>query len=279
MLAMEILLPGILAGIVAIGVTLAIERWGGRLGGLLGTLPTTIVPASYGIAEQSVSEEAFQAAMYAVPVGMLLDAMFLYCWRLIPRLLPDWPVRLLLPCVTALSLVAWFAAAVGAVLGMGALRDITSSLAPLGWAVTGCIAAVGVLACLRAPRSPRGSRKVGAITLVGRGLFAGSAISVAVWLVAVSGPIAAGVAAIFPAIFTTTMVSLWLSQGRAVQAGAVGPMMLGSTSVAAYAVLAAWSVPAFGIAGGSVVAWVLAASGVTLPAWYWLSRRAAGSDS
>ena len=41
------------------------------------------------------------------------------------------------------------------------------------------------------------------------------------------GSIAAGVTAVFPAIFMTTMISLWLSQGEAVQVGAVGPMMLG----------------------------------------------------
>ena len=34
------------AALVAVGVTVAIEKWGGVIGGLLGTLPTTIVPAS-----------------------------------------------------------------------------------------------------------------------------------------------------------------------------------------------------------------------------------------
>ncbi|MCP4793368.1 MAG: hypothetical protein GY882_08585 [Actinomycetia bacterium] len=39
----------------------------------------------------------------------------------------------------------------------------------------------------------------------------------------------------FPAIFMTTMVGLWLSQGPDVPLGAAGPMLLGSTSVAVYA--------------------------------------------
>ena len=42
-------LSSIGAGGVAILVTLAIERFGGRLGGILGTIPTTIVPASWGL--------------------------------------------------------------------------------------------------------------------------------------------------------------------------------------------------------------------------------------
>ena len=40
-------------------------------------------------------------------------------------------------------------------------------------------------------------------------------------------------ASVFPAIFLTTMVSIWLSQGEAVQSGA-NLMMLGSSSVALY---------------------------------------------
>ena len=39
---------GIFAALVAIGATVAIERLGGRIGGVLGSIPTTIVPASLG---------------------------------------------------------------------------------------------------------------------------------------------------------------------------------------------------------------------------------------
>jgi hypothetical protein len=66
------------------------------------------------------------------------------------------------------------------------------------------------------------------------------------------------------------MVSLWLHQGEEVQAGAVGPMMLGSTSVAAFALICAWSIPALGAGLGAAVAWVGASVGVTLPCWRWL---------
>ena len=41
------------------------------------------------------------------------------------------------------------------------------------------------------------------------------------------------------------MVSVWLSQGEAVQIGAVGPMMLGSGSVAVYAIGAMYMFPFF----------------------------------
>jgi hypothetical protein len=139
--------------------------------------------------------------------------------------------------------------------------------------LTVVLAGAGLLACWRAPPAPAGRRRVGPLVLAARGLLAAGAIGGAVWLAAVGGALAAGMAAVFPAIFLTSMVSLWLSQGEAVQAGAVGPMMLGSTSVAVFALLAAWLFPALGPGPGAVVAWLLAATLVTVPAWWWLSAR------
>ena len=45
----SILLSALFAGIVATAVTVAIEKWGGLVGGLLGTVPSTIVPAGIGM--------------------------------------------------------------------------------------------------------------------------------------------------------------------------------------------------------------------------------------
>ena len=274
MTTMAVVMPALFAGLVAIGVTVAIERWGGRLGGLLGTLPTTIVPAAVGIAHQSQGVEAFQAAMYMAPVGMLIDALFLYLWRVLPaKLPPRWALGVRLAVMTGASLCVWGVAAVCVVLATGGLRDSGFALVWVGVGTTALIAIVGVLACWRPHPAPKGKRRVGPLTLVARGSLAATAIGVAVWLASVGGPLAAGIAAVFPAIFLTTMISLWVSQGESVQAGAVGPMMLGATSVAAFSVLAAWTMPAFGLAMGACVAWLGAAFGATLPAWLWLRRQ------
>ena len=46
---LTILAAALFAGIVAVLVTVAVEKWGGIVGGILGTLPTTIVPATIGM--------------------------------------------------------------------------------------------------------------------------------------------------------------------------------------------------------------------------------------
>ena len=108
--------------------------------------------------------------------------------------------------------------------------------------------------------------------LVARGLLAASVIGAAVLIAAVGGALVAGMVSVFPAIFLTTMVALWLSHGEAVPTAAVGPMMLGSASVASFALLSALAIPALGPAAGAAAAWVTAVGVVTVPGWLWLGR-------
>lgn len=272
--------PALLAGAVAILVTIAIERFGGIVGGVLGTLPTTIVPASLGLWDGD--GVAFSASMGAVPAGMLLNALFLWLWRVVPPRLPAGQtlgVRLL--WMTGISLGAWCVAALLLVLGLD-LVDARSATAA-GWGVRPAVllgvgtfallVLIGIAATWRPRSAPRGGRRVGLVTLLARGALAAAAIAAAVFLKDVGGPVAAGMASVFPAIFVTTMVSLWLSQGEAVPSGAVGPMMLGSASVGSFALLAAWAFPLVGPWLGVLVAWPLALVTTTLPAFAWLRLR------
>ena len=111
--------------------------------------------------------------------------------------------------------------------------------------------------------------------LLSRGLLAGLAVGFSPppppWISGLGLPILAGMASVFPAIFLTTMVSICYLRGL-VQSGAVGPMMLGSSSVGAYALLCIWTFP-FGTTTGTLLAWTLAISTTSVPTWWWLQRR------
>lgn len=113
--------------------------------------------------------------------------------------------------------------------------------------------------------------------LVSRGALAALAVGLAVMAQASGwvGPLMAGVIAVFPAIFLTTMVSLWWTHGATVPVGAVGPMMLGSSSVAVYALLASVVMPRVGSVAGALASWVVACLVVSLPAWAYLRWRSA----
>ncbi len=259
------------AGLVAIGATVAVERFGGRLGGVIGTLPTTIVPASLGFAAASTSSE-LRDTLSMVPLGLTLDAGFLWLWRVLPARLPAGALALRLATLTALTLGAWCVGAVALVLGTDALLARGVSAPLIGVAASGLLLGLGLALCRDLPPAPKGTRRVGALTLAARGVFAATAIGAALWLAEVAGPVAGGVASVFPAIFLTAMVSLWLSQGEAVPVGAIGPIVLGSSSVSVYALVAAMTMPALG-GWGVLVAWSVAVLGVSAPAAGLLSLR------
>ena len=261
---MTAILGAISAGLVAILATVAVERMGGVLGGVFASIPTTIVPAAIGF---YVSVDGFVPALLAVPYGMLVNALFLYLWRILPPIITFSHFYSRLSMMVVLSLGGWALCAFASVL----LQEVYSSI----WLSSIVIVIqifLGWWACLNNPPAPKGTKKVGWGTLAMRGVLAGTAIGISIAMSSLGA--LAGIASVFPAIFLTTMVSIWISQGEAVQGGAVGPMMLGSSSVSIFALLAIVFFPMFGPFVGSMFAWVFAVLCTSLPSALWLNRRA-----
>ncbi|MBX2798523.1 MAG: hypothetical protein KTR31_12655 [Myxococcales bacterium] len=266
--------PALLAGLVAVAVTVAVERFGGVVGGLLGTVPTTIVPASWGIWATASDPGTYVEAMAAVPVGMLVNACFLYLWRVLPPHLPTGTLSVTLAWMVGVSLAGWALLSLAATAVVSGASAVGVPVLALGALALALNLAVGAAACLATVPAPKGDNPVTLPTLVARGSLAASAIVVATVLAASGAGFLSGLASVFPAIFLTTMVALWWSQGAAVPSGAVGPMMLGGASVGAFALL---SVPVFPWLGpwlGSAVVWGLSVAVVTVPSGLWLRRGA-----
>jgi hypothetical protein len=83
-LVTDVLLPALGAGVVAVLATVAVERLGGAAGGIVSSVPTTIVPAAIGIHAAAADDASFRRAMCFVPVGILLNAGYLMLWRVLP---------------------------------------------------------------------------------------------------------------------------------------------------------------------------------------------------
>ena len=265
----ETILSALFAGLVAIGATLAIEKFGGKIGGVLGSMPTTIIPASIGFWYGSESVSIFQVAVFAVPTGMMVNAVFLYSWRILPPRLSPFILWKRLLAMALISLLIWAGFAYVFVL---LIDQFSTAIFQLGCVSFALMMTFSVVACWKNPPAPKGQRKVGLIMILSRGVLAGLAIGCSVWMASIGVPVLAGMASVFPAIFLTTMVSIWLSQGEAVQAGAVGSMMLGSGSVSVYALIVGFSIPNYGVLLGSIIAWLGAVLFVSLPAIYFVRR-------
>ena len=268
------LLAGFFAGIAAVVVTRAIERLGGTVGGVLATLPTTIVPASLGLAFGVASSEKLRSEMFAVPIGMLINSVYLLQWRYWPsKLPPEWPLRSRLVAMICISLAAWASLSIFAVVLQVQIFDNSLPLIEISGLL--CFAVhvgVGLRSCINPIAAPSGSREVTSVMLIARGVMASIAIVISV-LLSNTNWIVSGLAATFPAIFTTVMVGLWVSQGECVPLGAVGPMMLGGTSVGAYAMLFALLWSSLGSVGACLISWPLAAGCCSVPAALFLRWR------
>ena len=253
----SIILSSLMAGIVAILATVFIERSGGAIGAII-TLPTTIVPASIGI-WIGVNGElvSFAAAMSMVPIGMLLNVLFLGSWRILPSYLEHlFSERNLVFAVGICSVLFWlFSAGVSTII----VEYISNFVGPIYVGICAVFIAfvLGYIAVSKGGDAPPGLNRVSFLSLLSRGIAAGLAIGLSVWIAGLGLPFISGVISVFPAIFLTTMVSLWIAQGRAVPVGATGPMMFGSTSVSIYALICIIIFPSFGIWAGSIISWLL----------------------
>ena len=270
-----IILYSIFAGLVAILVTVAIEKFGGFIGGVLGTVPSTIIPAAAGVYALEV-DESLTASMSVVPIGMLINGVFLGVWIILPKYIAS--DRLKLPITVVSSLLTW---AILALLSLIIAREVTGgtiSEMTLGMIGLVLLAILAIMFNLSNRAAPKGLNKVPIIILSIRGIAAGLAIAACLVLAEIGLPFVAGLASAFPAIFLTSMVALWLSQGPQVPQGAAAPMMLGGASVSVYALLAMWSLPSFGIFIGSIIAWFGAVGLWTIPAFLLLRKHRLGID-
>ena len=266
---LAIILPAILAGIVAILVTLAIEKFGGLIGGVLGTIPSTIIPAAAGVYYLD-GKEALLSSMSIVPLGMMVNGLFLGVWIVLPKYVINRKNPLVL--TTICSIFIW---AIFAYLALMIANYTTSvEMSPFILGVLGLLFLIfiSIFFNIKTLPSPKGTNKVPLPILMARGIAAAIAIGCALILAKLGEPLVAGLASAFPAIFLTSMIALWISQGVTVPQGAAAPMMLGGASVAVYALIVMWSIPNFGIIFGSLAAWVSSILFWSIPAFVILKK-------
>ena len=274
----EILPAAIAAGLVAIVVTVLIERFGGVVGGALGTVPTTIVPAVAGMAAAQ-GEQELMDSLSVVPAGMLINAIFLSVWIYLPRATASLGSERSLAVTTATALLAWAIFGMVTILCIGELSEYGTGPRTIGMIGIALTAVFGIVLGWKPYESPKGGREVSKSILLARGLMAATAIGASVWVAGLGYPLLAGLASVVPAIFLTSMVSLWISQGPSVPRGAAAPMLLGGGSVGVYSLVAMYSLEAHGIILGSIMSWVTAVAVWSMPSYIYLRWRTGVGDS
>ncbi len=230
-------ISAVLALTMVILVTVIGERWGTRIGGLVGTIPSLLLIALIFIGLSSGPERAASSASIVI-IEMGANITFLSVYLLT---IHKGMVRAL-----ALSMSVW------AVISY--LILISGGFGTAGNSLLYFFMLVANLALLRHIRISSRPMKLrySVKELSFRGILGGTAIGAAVFLSKVGGPVIGGIFAVFPAIFLSTMIIYSLKHDIEVPRAMGKSMTLGSLNVFSYALTASLTFPVWGIWLGSL---------------------------
>ena len=229
------------AFLMAIAVAFLIEKYGGAVGSVLGTVPSTIIPAIFIILSDSSKSvtDRVNSGLACVFGVFATNVCFMPIWKVLPPRLPKkWSNGLSVLVSTIVSLMVWFVAAIVVILIQQVLEKVGISMLVYTLILVILTCLIGGYLCWNLPPTPAGKNPVKWYIHIARGVVAAAAIFVSGVLSQTDAGIAAGAASTFPAIFLTTMVSVSLAQGADVSTGAIGPLILGGASGGWYTISA-----------------------------------------
>jgi uncharacterized membrane protein (GlpM family) len=237
-------IPFVLSALVVILVTITAEKYGTKTGGVLGTLPSTIIIAFLFIALDKGTQFASNSVA-VVPAEMGINLVFLLLFVLLSQ------KRIFVALIG--SLFGWTMLTI--VIYYSNLTNIVVSLA----AYILCFLLTFLILDKKKKITSRDTIKVHytPFKLLGRSLIAGIVIAIAVTFSNV-GTILSGIFSVFPAIFLSTMLISIREHGASFTGAMAKGMIYGSPSVVSYAVAIHFLYPLAGILGGTIGAFLIA---------------------
>lgn len=235
---MQTVVPFIVAAAVVIVITTVAERFGTRIGGLVGTLPSAITVA-YVFIGLTQGVDFASRAIVVVPAEMGINILFLFVFAMLAKR----------GGIIALagSLLWWAVASF--VLYIVGVPSIWASMVVF---VAAYAIAFGVLERVKKTESVAGRRMTySKRKIASRGILAGTVVMIAVLLSNV-GEVISGLFSVFPAIFLSTMIICVLDHDEKFAAGMAKSMVFGSFTVATFAVSLHYLFPMLGLLFGTL---------------------------
>ena len=222
--------------------TISAERFGSKVGGLIGGLPSTVVIALLFIGLTQSPQAAAQATT-VMPLAQGLNGLFIIAFMLlIPR-------GLWLSLLSALLL--WFFQST--LLYLLDIQNFWVSI--LGWLVLLFFCYLVSEKWMKIPSQGKVVISYPPTQLAWRALFGGGVIALAIFMAKVGGPLLGGIFSSFPAMFLSTLVITYLAAG-ATFSRSVGKSLLisGLVNVPLYEIMVRILYPTVGIGLGTAFA-------------------------
>lgn len=240
----QTILPFILSALIVIIITIIAEKYGTKIGGIVGTLPSTIIIAFVFIALNQGLIFASNSVS-VVPAEMGINLLFLFVFAILAYRSAIFGL--------AGSFIVWIL--LTSILYFSNLQNIYISI------LIYAISMVFTLIILekRVKVKSVGKKKVHytPTKILLRGILTGFVIMISVLLSNV-GEVLSGIFTVFPAILSSTMIITIREHGPDFSAGIAKSMIFGSPSVMSYAVCIHFLYPIYGIVWGSVLSLLVA---------------------
>jgi len=222
--------------------TLSAERFGSKVGGLIGGLPSTVVIALFFIGLTQSPEIAAQATT-VMPLAQGLNGLFVLTFmHFIPH-------GLWLGLLT--SLILWFFQS--SLLYLLDIQRFWVSL--LGWLFLLAFCYLVVEKRMKIPSQGRLTISNPLSQLVWRALFGGGVITLAVFMGKIGGPLLGGIFSSFPAMFLSTLVITYNSAGSGFSRSVGKSLMIsGLINVPLYEIMVRFLYPTVGLVLGTMLA-------------------------
>jgi len=226
-------------------ITIIAEKKGSILGGILGGLPSTSAFSFFFIGINQSSAAAVQATT-VFPLAFATTSAYLFFFAFFAQKGFNRGIFV--------SLFIWFVIS-GLIVASG-LRDFALSLV-VGTAIS-VLTYYSFTKKLKLQNLKGEARlyKIREVAL--RGVGAGSLVLISVLLSQIGGPVLGGVAAAFPAVFTSTLIILNKSRGTEFSRAVTKPLVLsGILTIIPFCVAVRFLYPSFGIWLGTLVSYAL----------------------
>ena len=212
---LKLALSFLIGGLWITVASVAAERLGSKIGGVLGGLPSTAVVAYGFIAWTQGAQQAYEATT-AFPLAFAVNAFFLVAYAaLAPRGLWAGIGAALMTWLAGEALVLWLN-----------VQNIWVSVG--AWIVALVVAYLALERWLGVRSHERVAVRYTVGQMLGRAAFAGGIVALAVLGSRVGGPIWGSIFAAFPALYTSTLILVSRSAGVAFSRSLTTPLMVSS---------------------------------------------------
>lgn len=235
--------PFILSALIVIIITVIAEKYGTKVGGILGTLPSTIIVAFVFISRNKGIDFASEAVA-VVPAELGINLVFLFLFAILAY-------RSTLVAFTV-SIVIW--TILSSLLFILNITNIFVSLTI--YFISLSFTFIVLEHYKKIPSTGGVIVHYTPMKIVLRGVLAGIVIAISVLLSNLDA-VLSGIFSVFPAILSSTMLISVREHGPDFAAGMAKSMIFGISSVLCYATIIHFLYPVYGVLIGTIVAFAI----------------------